>query len=112
MNKHEAIIFMHIDMSTHKHIHRHMYKYMTTDILTRLPILISQTCPYSYTYMCALAYNYAHAKSTYIQTHVFIYTYLYIQIVIYTYIHKEAKTCAPPSTTHIITITTKINEIK
>ena len=33
MNIHETIIFIHI------YTHRHMYKYMSTDILTRLPIL-------------------------------------------------------------------------
>ena len=33
MNKHETIIFIHIYMSTYKHIHR-------KDILTRLPILM------------------------------------------------------------------------
>ena len=40
MNIHETIIFIHIYMSAHKHIHRHMYKYISTDLLTRLPILI------------------------------------------------------------------------
>ena len=32
----------HIYMPAHKHIHRYMYKYIyiSTDILTRLPILI------------------------------------------------------------------------
>ena len=40
MNIHEAIIFIHIYIPTHKHIHRYMYKYISTDILTRLPILI------------------------------------------------------------------------
>ena len=35
MNLHETIIYM----STHKQIHRHMYKYISTNILTRLPIL-------------------------------------------------------------------------
>ena len=41
MITHETIIFIHIYMSTHKHIkhiHRHIYKYYT-DILTRVPIL-------------------------------------------------------------------------
>ena len=37
MNIHETIIFIHIYMSTHKNIHCHMYKYISTDILTRLP---------------------------------------------------------------------------
>ena len=37
---HETIIFIHIHMSTHgKHIHRHMYKYIFTNILTRLSIV-------------------------------------------------------------------------
>ena len=40
MNMQETIIFIHIYMSTHKHIHRQMYKYISTDILTNLPILI------------------------------------------------------------------------
>ena len=40
MNIHETIIFTHIYMPTHKHIHHYMYKYISTDILTRLPILI------------------------------------------------------------------------
>ena len=40
MNIHETIIFMHMYKSTHKHIHHHMYKYISTDIQTRLPILI------------------------------------------------------------------------
>ena len=40
MNLHETIIKkIHIYMSTHKQIHRHMYKYISTNILTRLPIL-------------------------------------------------------------------------
>ena len=52
MNIHKTIIFVHIYASAHKHIHRHMYKYISTGILTKLPILIKQTCPYSYTYMC------------------------------------------------------------
>ena len=38
MNIHETIISIHICMSTHKHIHCHMYKYISTYIL-RLPIL-------------------------------------------------------------------------
>ena len=37
---HETIIFIHIYMPTHKHIHRYMYKYISKDILTRSPILI------------------------------------------------------------------------
>ena len=53
MNIHETIIFIHIYMSTHKHLHRHMYKYISTSILIRLPILTQQTCPYSYNYMFA-----------------------------------------------------------
>ena len=40
MNMHETIIFIHIYMPRHKHIHRYMYKYISTNILTRLPILI------------------------------------------------------------------------
>ena len=40
MNIHETVIFIHIHMSTHKHIHLQMYKYISTAILTRLPILI------------------------------------------------------------------------
>ena len=40
MNIHKTLIFIHIYMSTHKHIHRNMYKYISTDVLTRLPILI------------------------------------------------------------------------
>ena len=36
----KQIIFIHIYMPTHKHIHRRMYKYISTGILTRLPILI------------------------------------------------------------------------
>ena len=38
-------------MSTHKHIHRHMYKYISTNILARLPIhnklahTLTSTCP-------------------------------------------------------------------
>ena len=39
MNIDETIIFIHIYMSAHKRIHRHIYKYYT-DILTRLPIII------------------------------------------------------------------------
>ena len=39
MNILETITSIHIYMSTHKHIHRHMYKYTSTNILTRLPIL-------------------------------------------------------------------------
>ena len=38
MNIHETVIFIHIYMPTHKHIHRYMYKYMPADILTRLPM--------------------------------------------------------------------------
>ena len=34
MNIHETIILIHIYMSTHKHIHSHMYKYISTDIRT------------------------------------------------------------------------------
>ena len=41
MNLHETITSIHIYMSTHKHIKRHMYKYISTNILTRLPILTS-----------------------------------------------------------------------
>ena len=37
MNIHETIIFIYIYMPTHKHIHRYMYKYISADILTRLP---------------------------------------------------------------------------
>ena len=37
MSVHETIIFIHIYMPTHKHIHRYMYKYISTDI---------QDCPY------------------------------------------------------------------
>ena len=33
MNIHETIIFIHIYMPTHKHIHRYMYTHMSTDIL-------------------------------------------------------------------------------
>ena len=40
MNILETIIFIHIYMPTHKHLHRYVYKYISTDILTRLPILI------------------------------------------------------------------------
>ena len=40
MKIHETIISIHIYLSTHKHIHRHTYKYISTNILTRLPILI------------------------------------------------------------------------
>ena len=40
MNIHETIIFIHIYMPIHKHIHRDMYKYISTDILTRLPLLV------------------------------------------------------------------------
>ena len=43
----ERIIFIHTYMSSHKHIHSHMYRYIFTDILSRLPILIYQICPYS-----------------------------------------------------------------
>ena len=32
MNIHEPIISTHIYMSTHKHIHRYMYKYISTNI--------------------------------------------------------------------------------
>ena len=39
MNIHE-IIFIHIYMPTHKHIHGYMYKYISTDLLTRLSILV------------------------------------------------------------------------
>ena len=51
MNKHETIIFIHIYMPTHKHIQRYMYKYISTDIQTRLPILasanaVSPFCPH------------------------------------------------------------------
>ena len=37
--QYETIISVHIYMSTHKHIHSHMYKYISTNIRTRLPIL-------------------------------------------------------------------------
>ena len=49
MNIHETIIFIHIYMSTHKHIHRHMYTYddiyrqnnkITHTYITYLPILL------------------------------------------------------------------------
>ena len=40
MNIHETIIFIHIYMPIHKHIHRYMHKYISTNTLTRLPILI------------------------------------------------------------------------
>ena len=39
MNIHETIIFIHIYMSTGKHIHLHMYNNIPANILTRLPIL-------------------------------------------------------------------------
>ena len=32
---------MHIYMPSYKHIHRYMYKYISTDILTRLPIFFT-----------------------------------------------------------------------
>ena len=44
MNINETVIFIHIYMPSQKHIHRHMYKYISTDILTRLPILSLFTC--------------------------------------------------------------------
>ena len=41
MNIHDTILFIHIYMPTHKHIHRYMYKYRSTDILKkRFPILL------------------------------------------------------------------------
>ena len=40
MHIHEAIIFIHINMPTHKHMHHHICKYISTDILRKLPILI------------------------------------------------------------------------
>ena len=39
MNIHETIISIHIYMPTLKHIHRHIYRYISINILTRLPIL-------------------------------------------------------------------------
>ena len=33
MNMHETIISIHIYMPTHKHIHRYMYKHISTDTL-------------------------------------------------------------------------------
>ena len=41
MNIHETIIFIHICKPKQKHMHRYMYKYISTDILTRLPIFLS-----------------------------------------------------------------------
>ena len=40
MNIHETLIFIRIYMPTHKHILHHMYKYISTDILTRLPMIM------------------------------------------------------------------------
>ena len=42
MNIHETITFIHIYMPTHKHIHDYMYTHISTDILTRLLILLHQ----------------------------------------------------------------------
>ena len=42
MNVHETIVFIHVYMSTHEQIHRRMYNYISTNILTRLPILTCQ----------------------------------------------------------------------
>ena len=33
-------IFIHIYMPSHKHMHSYMYKYISTTILSRLPILL------------------------------------------------------------------------
>ena len=38
-----------ICMPTYKHIHRYMYKYISTDILTRLPVLIHFTRRHTHT---------------------------------------------------------------
>ena len=61
MNINEAISFIHIHMPTHKDMHRHMYKYISTDILTSCIKYI--LCSYLKTLYCLFCVVFACGRS-------------------------------------------------
>ena len=73
-------------MSTHKHIHRHMYKYISINILdclyshNKLAHTLTITCVLRHLWPCII----------YIYNRMCSYTHTYIQIVIYTYIQSRS----------------------
>ena len=95
MNIHEAIIVMHIYMSKHIPIHRHMYKYIYiyTNIQTRLPILIVGGWPVqplwlkSRMFKVSICITYKQIQSVHIWTYMkqsYSYTYPRLHINTYT----------------------------